>query len=245
MSKSTLYSANYTISEQSILVITGLISITSVPYLFNIYESKGIESAKIFQEKILKFYLFLTLPIVIVLFFFYKEILFYLLSSKYQNGFFILPYISAGAFFIGLSNVFSDVFTLKKKTKKLMYVYFASLSLNITLNYVLVIKYDILGAAIATLCSYILLFILTFTLSRELIKLNILKKDLYKLIISIILLSTLCYIIKNSIIINTLYGLLVYIIISFLFYFTIIFSLKYFDLKIFFEGIYKINKKLF
>lgn len=245
LSKSTLYSANYTISEQSILVITGLISITSVPYLFNIYESKGIESAKIFQEKILKFYLFLTLPIVIVLFFFYKEILFYLLSSKYQNGFFILPYISAGAFFIGLSNVFSDVFTLKKKTKKLMYVYFASLSLNITLNYVLVIKYDILGAAIATLCSYILLFILTFTLSRELIKLNILKKDLYKLIISIILLSTLCYIIKNSIIINTLYGLLVYIIISFLFYFTIIFSLKYFDLKIFFEGIYKINKKLF
>jgi O-antigen/teichoic acid export membrane protein len=245
LSKSTLYSASYTISEQSILVITGLISITSVPYLFNIYETKGIESAKIFQEKILKFYLFLTLPIVIVLFFFYNEILFYLLSNKYQNGFFILPYISAGAFFIGLSNVFSEVFTLKKKTKKLMYVYFASLSLNIILNYVLVIKYDILGAAIATLCSYILLFILTFILSRELIKLNILKKDLYKLIISIILLSTLCYIIKNSIIINTLYGLLVYIIILFLFYFTIIFSLKYFDLKILFEGIYKINKKLY
>jgi O-antigen/teichoic acid export membrane protein len=147
INKSTLYSANYTISEQSILVITGLISITSVPYLFNIFESNGFEKAKIFQEKILKFYLFLTLPIVVVLTFYYNDILNYLLSSKYKNGFFILPYISAGAFFIGLSNVFSDVFTLMKKTKILMIAYTLSLLINVILNYILIIKFDILGAS--------------------------------------------------------------------------------------------------
>jgi O-antigen/teichoic acid export membrane protein len=244
LNESTLYSASYTISEQSILVITGLISITSVPYLFNIFESNGVEMAKNFQEKILKFYLFLTIPVVVVLSFYYNEILFYLLSNKYQKGFYILPYISLGAFFIGLSNVFSDVFTLMKKTKILMLSYFVSLITNVILNYFLINKFGILGAAIATLLSYSVLLILTYIYSRKLIKLNIAKKDLFKLFFSFLLLILFCYVIKNSINIINLYSLIFYIIISFFVYFSSIIAFKYYDYENLNMIILKIRNKI-
>jgi O-antigen/teichoic acid export membrane protein len=244
LNKSTLYSASYTISEQSILVVTGLISITSVPYLFNIYETDGIDFAKKFQEKILKFYLFLTIPIIIILAFYYNEILIYLLGNKYQNGFFILPYISLGAFFIGLANVFSDVFTLMKKTKILMLAYSSSLIANVILNYVLINKFDILGAAIATLCSYILLFILTYKFSRKLIKLNILKKDLLILMLSSIVLSSFIFILKNIFNISNIYSITFNVLISLIVYFVSIIYFKYYDFQILYYAFSKIRKKI-
>ena len=244
LNKSTLYSASYTISEQSILVITGLISITSVPYLFNIYETEGVYLAKKFQEKILKFYLFLTIPIIIILAFYYNEILFYLLGNKYQNGFYILPYISLGAFFIGLSNVFSDIFTLMKKTKILMLTYFASLIANVILNYVLINKYDILGAAIATLCSYTLLFILTYKFSRKLMKLIILKKELIILLLSGMLLASFIFILKNTITISNIYTLFLNVTISFFVYFISIIAFKYYDLQVLYLAFSTIRKKI-
>jgi O-antigen/teichoic acid export membrane protein len=244
LNKSTLYSASYTISEQSILVITGLISITSVPYLFNIYETKGIDFAKKFQEKILKFYLFLTIPIIIILTFYYNEILFYLLGNKYQSGFYILPYISLGAFFIGLSNVFSDVFTLMKKTKILMLAYFASLIVNVILNFVLINKFDILGAAIATLCSYALLFIITYKFSRKLIKLNILKKEFLKLFLSSLILASFIFALNNIVTISNIYNIIFNVLISFFVYLSSIIVFKYYDFKILYLTFSKIRKKI-
>ncbi|NQV77138.1 MAG: lipopolysaccharide biosynthesis protein [Lutibacter sp.] len=244
INKVSLYSAIYTISEQSILPITGLLSITSIPYLFNQFEKSGADHAKVFQEKILKFYLFLSLPALIILCIFSNEILSLVLTNKYQKAFILLPYISVGAFFIGLSNVFSEAFTLRKKTSTLMYLYLASIIFNAILNYLLINKFGILGAAIATFSSYALLFILIFNFSRKLIKFNLLREEIFALLISVILLASFCFIIKNTISIESIFNLIFYIITSLLIYFSSIAAFKYYDYQMVYISISKIYKKI-
>jgi O-antigen/teichoic acid export membrane protein len=228
---SSLYSATYSISEQSLLIITSIIGTTTIQKLVERFELGGIRIATDFQSKILKLYLIVSLPILAFLNMNYEEILILYLGVNYSSSFCIFPLISFAAFFFGLSNIFSELFVLIKRTKTLFNIYLLALIMNLVMNILLIKDYGMFGAGIATFISHFFILLLMFFGSRNIGELKIVHLDVFKLILSISIMMTCNYLIKLCINLSSLLNLAITLVSTFTFFFLALFSLRLIDLK--------------
>ncbi len=77
-----------------------------------------------------------------------------------------------GVFFLIISNVFHYDLYIKNRDKEILWISLAGMFLNVVLNFLLIPKYDIFGAALATLSSFLLIFIFKLLRSRNEIKMK-------------------------------------------------------------------------
>jgi O-antigen/teichoic acid export membrane protein len=93
----------------------------------------------------------------------------------------LIPAIAIGALFSGLMTYYSlQAFILAKKTKTLNLVILAPALVNIALNIILIPIYGLIGAAIATLLSFLLGFVVSIIWGRALITLPLALPSLAK-----------------------------------------------------------------
>lgn len=162
-----IYSAGCMLVEQSILFIVILISLVSNPITFSIWEHKGAIAAKVFLEKIGRYYLIICFPATIGMSFLARKFMAIIVAPEYFEGYKVIPIIALSFFLIGLTNRYSTVLTLYKKTNIIMYSNFISLILNFGLNVLFVPKYGYIAAAFTTLAACALDLLLKIFSSRR------------------------------------------------------------------------------
>jgi len=93
-----------------------------------------------------------------------------LIDEKYHKAIDYLPWIILTQFFMGSQMIFGNFLFYFKKTKIIALLSFSTLVLNVLLTYVLIFKYDEIGAAISSTISATIYFFLTFILSVKQLK---------------------------------------------------------------------------
>lgn len=155
----------YTIGMQlsSVLaILIGPIQNSLFPKFLELYRNdyqKYYNFYKLTNTIITQFYLIITLISIIVVKYTFK----YVYSSQYDGAILIYSILAFSVFIKANGSLQTSHMTIKNITKKSFYKTLVSLILNIILNILLIPKYGINGAAIATLITqFIALFLIDF-----------------------------------------------------------------------------------
>ena len=161
--------------------------------------------------KIFDLVVFTGVSIVTILLF-YGDFIFKILFAKnYYEAWIISPVLCLGPVIMVLRWIAGVGTNIKKKTYlSTIGIFFAAIT-NIILNFLFIPKYYLMGAAIATLISYIVMLIFTTLLANPLFNVNFNKKRI--IITSVILFSSYALkyrFLENKLLLSTVF-LLIYI----------------------------------
>jgi len=142
----------------AIFVLPGIITMSFYPGLSDSFEKNKLKFKETFFNfrKILVIIGFL---LSISLFFLSKFIIIRVYSLGYSSSIILLKILSAVVLFKFLSYAYGWFLTSSDEQKKVLIVQSAGTMLNIVLGYFLILKYDALGAAIATSSTELFLFV--------------------------------------------------------------------------------------
>jgi O-antigen/teichoic acid export membrane protein len=185
-----IYSAAYGISTV-IAIFVAPFQIILFPTISKLYGKREYKETNKYLAYSLKYFLFLTIPAIFGLSVLSKQVLLIMTNPEFvSQGTVILPIASIGLFFFSLyGSIFTWILYLVKRTKLIMTISLISAAINIILNIYFIPIYGIVAAAMSTLFSYLILFILTFYFSRKHLKFDIPYPFMVKCIISSCIMS--------------------------------------------------------
>ena len=103
----------------------------------------------------------------------------YLYSNDFYKAWLYVPILILASVFNSLAAFYGSIYTSAKKTKMLLYSTLIGAIGNIVLNVLLIPKFAAMGAAIATMISYLLVWIVRVIDSRRIFKFNMkVKRDI-------------------------------------------------------------------
>jgi O-antigen/teichoic acid export membrane protein len=187
--------------------------------------AKGNKSTvKQLSKQVGKWIFLINLPAVILLIFFPGAFLNILFGSQYISAENSLRILGIGVFFFSIFDVSHALMRTRKKTKIVLFNVLGVFVINLILNILFIPKYGIVGAALSTTISLIILsFIFGFQTMKYLSILPLRRKMLNLLIASLISTGVLFYL-KSYIAINIIsliilvsFFLIFYILLAFLF----------------------------
>jgi len=184
-----IYTANYTIASLPMELVMLLITAAASPLISSLWENKGKKETESFLSFIFLLYILLGLPAMTGLSLMSKELVVLMSTPDYLPGAIIIPYVSAGGFFVGMQWIAQRGMILAEKTQRILFLYVFAGFLNIILNFIFIPKYGFIAAALTTLGCYILLFILIYIGSSKYVTLAIPYKSLFRSISACILMA--------------------------------------------------------
>jgi len=193
------------------------------PVLSNYYDEKKFnEISKVLRYSI-KYYLLLAIPSVFGLSILSKSILNTLSTPEISNiGYLITPYTAVSYLLYGLKGIIGNVLIVQNKTKIIGFVVSISAIINLVLNIIIIPIMGINGAALTTLLSFILAFLLILYYSSQAKLFNFDIIFIIKSLIASIIMSTVIIFINPV----GIFSLIMSIILGAIFYFGIILALK-------------------
>ena len=121
-----------------------------------------------------------------------------LINSKYENAYKYIPILIISSIFNMLSANLSAIYIAKKETKKIAYTTIIASILNITINCVLINTIGLYAAALSTLISFAILFVLRYIDTKKYVNIKLNRNKVLMFIILFIV-SFIIYEINNYI----------------------------------------------
>jgi len=156
-----IYSLAYVLGSIGILVSEGLQNIWT-PWYFKKLKENKIKNIEILASR----YTSIIALFNIIIIFFSKNLISFFGPPSYQAASTILPIISISVFFLFLYRFPLTYIHYKKQTKYIPIITIAIAVLNIILNIYLIPELKMLGAAYATLISYLSFYLFTELIAR-------------------------------------------------------------------------------
>lgn len=176
------YIDRYAINEIMSLAEVGVYGIGArIASLVNLF-LMGFQGAwspivmKHFREKdspekfkmVFNYYLFMVLVILVGLSLFGKEVLLILTTNTFSQGFVVIPLLVLAAIMASIGGYFTYGIQIAQKSHIRLFLNFAALCLNVVLNYTLIPWLGIVGAALATVLSFVFLTVVGMRISQRL-----------------------------------------------------------------------------
>lgn len=157
-----------------------------LPLAYKMYGQKG---DKRYYSKMLTYFVYVLFGGGLGLAFFGKELIEkFALNPDYWLAYQVVPYLIFAYIFSGAKAVVSLGLYLKKKTNYIAYNTIGAAVLNIGLNFILIPKYKMMGAAVATIISFIALYFVTYFVADRFYKIPYENMKLLKMLILAIVL---------------------------------------------------------
>lgn len=195
-----IYSACYRIGVAMNLITSGFRT-AWIPFFLKL---KGEKDNKEIFSRVFSYFTYGAVLTFLVISLFASDIVririgdFTFLDEKYWGGMPIVPFILLSYFFFGLYTNLNIASFYENKIKYLIISAFVGCASNIIFNLVLIPIYSIKGAAIATLLSYFLMFIVLYVYSQ---RVYFIKYEWNKIVpvitVSILLLFSCNYVVDN------------------------------------------------
>jgi O-antigen/teichoic acid export membrane protein len=164
-----IYSACYRIGVVMNLLILGFRTAWT-PFFLNLKDEAN--NKEIFA-KVFSYFCYAGLFLFLTLSFFIDDLIKFkidsisLLDEKYWSGIGIIPYILLSYLFFGLYTNLNVASYFENKIKYLIISSAIGAISNIVLNFILIPPFSIMGAAVATLASYFIMFIVLYFFSQK------------------------------------------------------------------------------
>lgn len=177
----SIYSLGFKVANTIKIVVVNSVQLAISPLIFQMMDKEG---NKRFYSKLMTYFSFLVMIFVIGLSVYGLEILKVFTSSKeYWEAYMVIPVIAFSVLFGMMKDTSLIGLQIQKKTRIIGIVIFIIAALNLGLNILLIPKFDIMGAAIATLLSQIIFFFIIYLCAQ---KYYFIPFELKKLIIIIL-----------------------------------------------------------
>jgi len=157
-----IFAVGYTIANLAIQLPLGILTLAAIPIVVGTFENKGKTETSMLLRKLLCVYFIVSTPVAFGIAALSKDIISIVVGEPFWPTAVILPWVVAGVFFFGLSQIVNIPFQLKEKPHLLVYLIFPSAILNIVLNLFMIPRFGILGAAYSTLIAYFIYSIVSY-----------------------------------------------------------------------------------
>jgi O-antigen/teichoic acid export membrane protein len=221
-----IYSASYTVSEHSILLLASLFLLAAGPLSMNIWEKEGVAKSQEFISKTTRYYLIICLPATVGLSVLAKPAIGVLTAAEYHEGYRIVALVMSGGFLLGLQHRFQAGLTFHKKTTHIMTVTIIAGLLNLGLNFWLVPRFGYMAAAVTTFISYAFLLAVMVFVSRKYFVWDFPFRSLGKVALASAVMAAVVYPIGNWLTSSALVNLIVGVCIGVVVYFVVLFLLR-------------------
>ena len=213
-----IYSLSYSLVG-IVLAFSAIISTVLYPYIAKAWGEK--KNHHILFNAMLKYSLMIILPAMVGLLVMREQIITLVSGIDYIAGSSAIVILISFPLFDSLINIYTRNLLLREKTKIMSSVYISGAILNIVLNVLLIPRYGINGAAIATIISYSFMFIVFYFISRKQFSWDFEFLRIFRIIAASILMGIIILLINPQIyitkIISIILGIIIYVSLLFLF----------------------------
>jgi len=143
------------------------------PMFMRIWSEHGDDKTQEFLSNVIKILALVSLPMVFGLAAVSRDVVVVLASAKYAEAASSIPYLMAGAVLWGFCPILGAGLHIHKKTKQLNNLTLIGAVFNVCINLVVIPRWGILGAAVTTLITYILVVLLIVRVSFRYLRLRI------------------------------------------------------------------------
>jgi len=149
------------------------------PLLFKQF-AKSLDGYKQNMKMVFKYCWLIAFTAMMGYFVVLKEVYQLIIDARYIMGYNIIAIVLFGVVLWMITDILGTTVIMKEKTGKMFLFTFVSVTLNIGLNFILIPKYGMYGAAVATLLSYVLQFIIIFIYTQKLLFITYDYKFIFK-----------------------------------------------------------------
>ncbi|EHQ34389.1 flippase [Methanoplanus limicola] len=221
-----IYNAAYAIGSLIQLFITPLQMIL-YPELARLYDEGDHDTVRLYLSMAVKYFSMIAIPAVFGLFVISEPLILLFTTEEFVEGAGVIPVVALGAFFAGLFQILINIPLLVKKTKLNLYIQLSAAIANLVLNIILIPILGIIGAAYATLLSFLIMLALCHCINVNYYMINYDYIAFLKCIIASGFMLFPLLIFNN----NSFASLIEAIIISMIVYFISLALLKFFSIK--------------
>ena len=168
-----LYSAPYDLAMRSLHVLMMVVAMAGGPIIFRTFETRGEAAARPLIRRLGELLLGVGLPAAIACAMLAPAIADVLLGEAFHaTARKLMPWIAAATVLTGFQSFFLGLaFSLPKKPLRQTLIFVVGAALNVVLNFILIPRLGLIGAALATLASYVAIVALSLYLGRGLFRL--------------------------------------------------------------------------
>ncbi|OPY24919.1 MAG: Polysaccharide biosynthesis protein [Methanobacterium sp. PtaU1.Bin097] len=153
------------------------------PILFKL---SNREDNKLLYSKIFQAYLLILILVGLAISLFSNSIVSIIASSAFHESYKLIPFIIISNIFLGLQTIIVTGLWLKNKVYITSNIILLVSAINILLNYILISKYGLVGAAVTSIISNGILFFLTYLFSNKYYPIQYFNyKSMYLIIIAV------------------------------------------------------------
>ncbi len=222
-----VYSIGYTITNVILLIWNAFVSILYNDLSF-LYDSKQIEELELRFNKILKYNVAVTIAMISGLFIVSKPLL--ILFTKFSKENITLAdntlkIVAVATLFYALFLYFSNILNILKKVNLLSLFWLIMGGINIALNFILIPRIGVVGAAYATLISFFAGSLIIIFYSIKYFKIVFKIDWIVKIIIANLIMISSIYFIK----LNSLLSILFVAVLGFIVFSISLYFINFFD----------------
>lgn len=165
-----IYSAAYGIGTMAGVTVYIIVYVLG-PTIFKSFDEGKVDEVKSYLAYSLKYFLLFAIPSVFGLSILAKPLLCTLTTPEFISpGIFIIPLVASSMIFEGMRAIYGEGVMLSKHTRIFAIASLVAGLTNIGLNIVFIPRFGVIGAAIATLISYIMVGFIMYYNSRKYIR---------------------------------------------------------------------------
>lgn len=176
---STSANGIYAISYKLPTLISSIIGIFTQAWLFSAISEKNSSDSELYTNKVFKMLFIFSSFICISLLLVTKPFMKFYVSDSFYEGWKYVPFLAIGVVFQSLATFISTSYNVYKDNKGFLYSGITGAIVNIVLNFILIPKFKVYGAALATCVSYIIVYIYRLIDTRKYVKIHTNKAYFY------------------------------------------------------------------
>jgi O-antigen/teichoic acid export membrane protein len=162
-----IYSVGYSVSKMPFDLVANAIHWAIVPFFFATATKESEVRSKAIFSRVATYNVVVVAGLGLGTVLFGRELIEILASAKYAEAEAVVPIIVAASFLQALFYIPSKGIYLQRKTGYLLPLFTIPAGLNIALNFVLIPRFGMMGAAWATLVGYAVMIVLTLPISQR------------------------------------------------------------------------------
>ena len=221
LAQTGIYSASYNIGSV-IMAFYMPISFVLLPIVAKYWDDGERLKVKKYLEYSTKIFLVLAIPASVGLYVLSKPLLQLLTTSEFVVGGILTFLVALGYIFLGVFQINTLIILLVEKTKYRPLITGIAGVINIVLNIILIPQIGIMGAAVATLISYMVIALIVSLWARNVVNYSMDYIFLAKVIVS----STVMALIIQYLVFPTIFGIILVLVVGLAVYVGCIFALK-------------------
>ena len=193
------YAVGYDLAGNSIMMVMNAINLAAYPMIVKLLDQKGREAALEYFNTYVILLLGISIPAVMGLSLVGPGLVHLMIGEEYRDSVvLLLPWVASALFFMGLGAFYFHLpFQLGNKNFGIFRIAAITAVINLVLNFILIPRMGMHGAAISTLLSFMISSILGYIYGRKVFPIPFPVREISKIIIATLFMGGCIWFVKD------------------------------------------------